>query len=251
MKRAIPLVLLLLAAPLLAAAQTQDVKLLVDTIVVQAEGTYEADPDLATLTFVVFAEDKRLARAYELATAGLTRIVELAERHNIAKADVTSSVFSVTPDYGGKRKPRSYTVQSTVTVRLRDLNRVALVIDDAVESGVAEFRSASYSLEDEETAKQKAVAEAMRRAQQRARTAVGENGRQLGELRHATLDIKMDIRWASFGLERVAFLTAGVVPGFGAGRATAPSPPPPPPYSEVAPERIKITATASCVFQIQ
>lgn len=245
MKRPLSLVLLLLAAPLLTAAQTQDVKLLVDTIVVQAEGTYEADPDQATLTFVVFGEDKKLARAYELATAGLTRITELAERHNVAKGDVTSSVFSVTPDYGGKRTPRSYRVQSTVTVKMRDLSRVAFVIDDAVESGVAEFRSASYSLADEEQAKQKAVAEAMRRAQQRARAAVGENGRQLGQLRYASLDIKTDPRWERFGLDGVGYLTLGV-------RASgAAAPPPPPPYSEIAPEKVRITATAQCVFQIQ
>ena len=247
MKRAIPLVLLLLAGPLLAAAQAQDVKLLVDTIVVQAEGTYEADPDLATLTFVVFGEDKKLARAYELATEGLTRIVELAERNKVAKADVSAGVFSVTPLYDGKRKPRAYRVHTTVTIKMRDLSRVAFVIDDAVEAGVAELRSASYSLADEEQAKQKAVAEAMRRAQQRARTAVGENGRQLGELRYANLDVKQPVAM-------VQFMTAGVSPGFeeeaGAGgllsRAKVAAPLPP-----IAPERITVRATAQCVFQIQ
>ena len=243
MKRTFSLLLLLLAAPLLLPAQSQDVKLMIDTIVVQAEGTYEADPDLATLTFVVFAEDKKLTRAYELATNGLKRIVELAERNKVAKTDVSSSVFSVTPDYSGKKTARSYRVQTTVTVKVRDLSRVAFVIDDAVESGVAEFRSAAYTLADEETAKQKAVAEAMRRAQQRARVAVGENGRRLGELRHASLDIKMSHPFRVDGLETVAFLAAGV---------TAPQPsPPPPPLAEISPEKITITATAQCVYQIQ
>ncbi len=31
--------------------QTPDVKFVADTLVVQAEGSYESDPDLATLTF--------------------------------------------------------------------------------------------------------------------------------------------------------------------------------------------------------
>jgi hypothetical protein len=246
------LVLALLAAPLAVSAQTQDWKATLDTIAVEAEGVYEADPDLATLTFQVFAEEKELRRAYEKATQALERITELAERNRIAKSDISAGVFTSTPLYEGKRKPRAYRVQTVVTVKVRDLSRVGFLVDDAVESGVAEFRSASYSLADEEAAKQRAVAEAMRRAQRRARTAVEETQRRLGQLRQANIDIKMDIRniqWGAWGLDSTAFLTAGLARG-SRGRAT-PQSAPSPPYSEVAPEKIKITATARCIFQIQ
>lgn len=42
---------------LTAAAQTPELKFIADTLVVQADGTYDADPDLATLTFQIFAQD--------------------------------------------------------------------------------------------------------------------------------------------------------------------------------------------------
>ncbi len=246
MKQMLSLALALLAVPLLAAAQSQDVKLMLDTIVVQAEGSYEADPDLATLTFVVSAEDKQLQRAYETATASLKRIVELAERHGVRKDDVSSGSFNVVPLYEGKKKPRAYRVNTTVTLRVRDLAKVPLVIDDAVESEVAEFRSAAYSLADEEAAKQKAVAEAMRRAQQRAKVAVAENGRQLGTLRYAKLDVSL--QWPLPA--DIAFFSAGVWPPAEpeqAMRAAVPPPPPPP----ITPQKIKIAATAQCIYQIQ
>jgi uncharacterized protein YggE len=40
--------------------QNSDLKFVADTLVVEAEGKYEADPDLATLTFSVFAQDRNL-----------------------------------------------------------------------------------------------------------------------------------------------------------------------------------------------
>src|SRR5438128_220272 len=52
-------------ASLIAFAQTPELKFIADTLVVQADGTYDADPDLATLTFQIFAQDKDIKRAYD------------------------------------------------------------------------------------------------------------------------------------------------------------------------------------------
>jgi len=53
----------LLVCTLPLAAQNNDVKFIADTLVVQADGTYEADPDLATLTFDISSQDKELKPA--------------------------------------------------------------------------------------------------------------------------------------------------------------------------------------------
>ena len=41
-----------------AHSQNAEIKFIADTLPVQADGTYQADPDLATLTFDVTAQDK-------------------------------------------------------------------------------------------------------------------------------------------------------------------------------------------------
>lgn len=41
-----------------ATAQNPELKFIADTLVVQANGTYEADPDLATMTFQIFSQEK-------------------------------------------------------------------------------------------------------------------------------------------------------------------------------------------------
>jgi uncharacterized protein YggE len=58
-----------------ASAQKPEPKFIADTLVVEAEGTYETDPDLATLTFDVSSQDKELKRAYDNAAQSIRRIV--------------------------------------------------------------------------------------------------------------------------------------------------------------------------------
>ena len=153
MKRVLQAAVVLLLAAFSAAAQTQDVKYVADTVVVQAEGQYEADPDLATLTFQVSVQDKELRKAYERATESLNRIVRLAERNRLAKDDVSTGSFTVFPIYDWndrKRKARAYRVESRVTLRVRDFTRIGTLIDESVEEGIVDFRSLTYSLADEE-----------------------------------------------------------------------------------------------------
>ena len=49
MRRVAAVLLLITWASVLASAQTPELKFIADTLVVQADGTYEADPDLAKM----------------------------------------------------------------------------------------------------------------------------------------------------------------------------------------------------------
>ena len=53
---------------LTSKAQTPEVKFIADTLVVQADGTFETDPDLATLTFDISSQDKELKPTYDKAS---------------------------------------------------------------------------------------------------------------------------------------------------------------------------------------
>src|SRR5580765_3069933 len=109
-------------ASLTAFAQTPELKFIADTLVVQADGTYDADPDLATLTFQIFAQDNDIKRAYDTATRSIQRIVEIAQRNGLAKDDIRSGVLTVSPIYEGDRKKRarSYYVQGEEVLKVRD-----------------------------------------------------------------------------------------------------------------------------------
>src|SRR5437016_13212984 len=162
--------LVFLFAPLIAVAQNPELKFIADSLVVQADGTYDADPDLATLTFQIFAQDKDIKRAYETATRSMLRIVDIAQRNGLAKDDIRSGVLTVSPIYEGdrKKKARSYYVQGQEVLKVRDFAKIGLILDASVEDGATDLRSLTYSLADDESAKKKAVAEAMHHAIGRA-----------------------------------------------------------------------------------
>jgi uncharacterized protein YggE len=88
---------LLLASTSVACAQAPELKFIADTLVVQADGTYEADPDLATMTFRIFSQEKELKKAYDAATQSMQRIETVAANNGLAKEDVRSGILTVAP----------------------------------------------------------------------------------------------------------------------------------------------------------
>jgi len=234
------------------AAQNPEVKFIADTLVVQAEGTYETDPDLATLTFDISSQEKDLKTAYDGATKSMQRIVALAEHNGLKKEDISTGVLTVAPRYGGDRKrtARSYLVQGQMVLKVRDFSQIGPILDGSVEDGIADFRSLTYSLVDEEAAKQRAVAVAMHRAVGRANAALEQKGQKVGALRYASLDVRQLMGVAR--LEPAQMMAAAQtveVSGetFGSRRKSVVAPPPLPP---VSPEKITVSATVQCAFQI-
>jgi uncharacterized protein YggE len=231
-------------------AQNPDVKFIADTLIVQAEGTYEADPDVATVTFDISTQEKELKPAYEKASQSMRKISELADRSGLKKEDVSTGVLTVTPFYEGDRKKRarSFLVSGRIVLKVRDFSKLGSIMDDSVQDGIADFRSLTYSLSDEEAAKQRAVAEAMKRAIGRANAALEQKGQKVGALRFASLDVRQLIGIAPI---EVAALDQSVeVSGGLFSRAKRPAAlPPPPPVAH--PEKIAVSATVQCAFQIQ
>jgi uncharacterized protein YggE len=233
-----------------AAAQTQETKFIADTIVVQADGKYEADPDLATVTFSISTQEKELRRAYDKAAQSMQHILQVARQNGLREEEISRSALAVIPFYSGdpnKRNARSYRVESQVTLRVRDFSKIGPLLDDSIQEGIVELRSLTYSLADEEAAKERAVADAMRRAVGRAAAALEQKGQKLGALRYANLDVKQMVgvaRMETMGLADMVQLSAGAVDTKARQQAVIPMP-------AAAAERITVTATVQCIFQIQ
>ena len=252
MKDLIITVVLFLACVPAGRAQVPELKFIADTVVVQADGTYEANPDLATITFRIFSQDKELKKAYDAATQSLQRISTLASNNGLKKEEIRSGVLTVAPVYEGDRKKhaRSYYVQGEIVLLLHDFSRIGPILDGSVDDGVADFRSITYSLADEEAAKKQAVAEAMRHALGRAMIALEQKGQKLGGLRYMSLDVKQLLGVAE--LQNVGTTAETVEVSAGGGgvfshKKASPPPPLPPPQ----PEKITVTASVQCAFQIQ
>ena len=238
-----------------AGQRGADVRFVADTLVVQAEGSYEGDPDLATLTFDVSTQEKELKQAYAKASQSMRTIVEVAERNGLSKDAIHTGVLTVTPFYEGgrKQKARSYRVQGLVVLKVQDFSKVGPIMDDSIQDGIADFRSLTYSLANEEAAKKKAVADAMQRALGRATVALEQTKQKLGAARSVNLEVSQLVGVAEFTetfwqAREESGSGGGGFPIFGGAKKAAPPPPPPPP---VRPEKITISANVQCVFGIE
>jgi uncharacterized protein YggE len=250
MKNCVVTILALLVWAPAASAQAPDVKFIADTLVVQADGAYEADPDLATMTFRIFSQEKELRKAYDTATQSMQRISALADSNGLKKEDISTGVLTVAPMYEGDRKKRahSYSVQGEIVLRVHDFSHIGPILDGSVDDGIADFRSLTYSLADEESAKKQAVAEAIRHAIGRASIALEQKGQKLGGLRYMSLDVRQ-----LFGIAQLQSMPAVAesveVSGgdglFGRKEKMRTTPPP------LQPEKIEVTASVQCAFQIQ
>jgi uncharacterized protein YggE len=248
------IVFFLLLAPMFASAQQAEVKFIADTLVVQAEGSYESDPDLAIMTFDISSQEKELKEAYAKASQSMRTIVGVAERNGLGKEAIQTGVLTVTPFYEGDRKKRAraYRVQGHVVLKIQDFAKVGTIMDQSVQDGIVDFRSLTYQLSNEEAAKQKAVADAMHRAAGRATVALEQTKQKLGPARSVSLEVHNLIGIAEIqGMQFYAGDSleerssgAGI---FGGAKKMALPPPPPP----VQPEKITITASVQCVFGIE
>ena len=251
------IVLFVLLAPLLAKAQQPEVKFIADTLVVQAEGKYESDPDLAIMTFDISSQEKELKDAYAKASQSMRTVVGVAERNGLGKDAIQTGVLTITPFYEGDRKKRAraYRVQGHVVLRIQDFAKVGPIMDESVQDGIADFRSLTYQLSNEEAAKQKAVADAMHRAAGRATVALEQTKQKLGPARSISLEVHnligiAQIQSLPYDVYAYASETTERSSGGGgifAAKKMAPPPPPPP----VQPEKITITASVQCVFGIE
>jgi len=256
MKLRILPVFLAVLATLRVTAQQPEVKFVADTLVVQSEGSFESDPDLAVLAFDVSAQEKELKEAYGKASQSLRNIVAVAERNGLSKDAIQTGVLTVTPFYGGdrNRRARAYRVQGHIVLKVQDFARIGPIMDESVQEGIVDFRSLTYELANEESAKQKAVADAMHRAVGRASVALEQTKQKLGPARSVSLEIRnlvgiAQIQSPPFQVYTLPNESSGGGGGFfGAAKKMAPPPPPPPP---VQPGKITITASVQCVFGIE
>lgn len=251
-RTALCLVFLCVFAVPALAQQNDQTKFIADTLVVQANGTFEAEPDLATLTFDITSQDKDLTLAYAKATQSMQQIVAVAEKSGLTKQEVSTGVLTLTPsgDVGRNKKPKWYFVQGQVVLKVHDFTKIGAILNDSVENGLANFRSLEYSLENPESAKARAAADAMHNAIERAKAALAENGQKPGSIRYANLDIGqitgiMQYNAAQLGTSMQTVEVEAAGSGGGLSRGTVPPAVMAPP---VQPGKITVSATVQCAF---
>jgi uncharacterized protein YggE len=172
------LVALLLVLPI-AAWGADSTKSETPTLTVSATGSLDVFPDTAFVTVGMETAGKTLAETQRQNSAVMQKVMQRFQELKIDKERIQTSSFIVAPQYKPQPPRRSdtppsppeiigYTVSNTVTVEVRDLEKVTAVIEGASAAGANHFQGLQWTLRDEQQARLRALKIAAAKAREKA-----------------------------------------------------------------------------------
>jgi uncharacterized protein YggE len=210
-----------------------------NSVFVGADGKFEANPDTAVVQFNISAQEDNSRAAYDRASKAAEQIRQILRNNGIEPKTAEIGYYSLQPVYdykSAKRKLVGYRVTANVSLKLKDFTKVAPIVQQLADSDVTENQSLSYTLENIDAAKTKAVEDAYRHARESADAVARASGRTLGELSYASVDTFENIR--------VAPMATGAVMRMSMQAAPAPT-------EEFTPQNVTVTAHVNAMFGLK
>jgi len=157
-------------------------------ISVTGEATVSVPPDLAEIDGGVTSEAKTAREASEANNAAMGKVLQALKGAGIEEKDVQTSRLSLQPQSAPNRSGPSaiagYRASNRVTIRVRDVTKVASVIDTLVGAGANEIGGINFVVSQAskllDEARERAVADARRKAEIYAKAAGVTLGAPLG-----------------------------------------------------------------------
>ncbi len=224
------------------AAVTQDrptVSAQPNTIYVGAEGKFESAPDTAQIQFNVSVQDDTSQAAFQRASKNVEQVRQVLRNNGIDPKAASVGFLSVQPVYELKPKQRviGYRVTTDVTLKLKDFAKVGPITQQLADANVSETQTLTYTLENIDEAKNKAIEDAYRRARNSADTLARASGRTLGDLSYASVD--------TFENPRM------VMPHMARAMSAMVNAAPPAPTEEFTPQTVTVTAHVNALFNLK
>ncbi|TFL18626.1 SIMPL domain-containing protein [Jannaschia formosa] len=177
--RVIPILLFPLLLPLMAAAQEAP------RLLVEGRGEVSLVPDVATVSVSVTREAETAEAAMEMLAEATAAVLERIAAEGIAARDVQTGQIALQPSWDQREDraaPRivGYIAQNSLTVRVRDLDRLGAAMTAVVADGANGLNGLSFEVAEprpaEDEARRAAFADAMAKARLYAEAAGMEVG---------------------------------------------------------------------------
>lgn len=210
-----------------------------NTVYVGADGKFEAPPDTAVIQFHVSTQGDTSQVAFESASKDVEKVRQVLRANGIDPKQANIGFLSVQPIYdwkNPKQKVVGYRVSTDVTLKLKEFSKVAPVTQQLADANVSETQTLSYTLENMDEAKNKAVEDAYRRAHSSADTLARASGRVLGDLSYASVD---------------TFEAPRPIPRMARALAATANAAPPAPTEEFTPQTVTVTAHVNALFSLK
>ena len=107
-------------------------------ISVSGKGSIDLVPDLALLNVGVEAMAESVSQARNEAAQAMDAIIAAVKAHGLEDRDIQTRAFNIRPQYEYQNNRSilvGYTVSSSATVKIRDIDNVGPIIDDVADAG--------------------------------------------------------------------------------------------------------------------
>lgn len=187
----------------------------------------------------VAAQDDSSQAAYQRASKDVEQVRQVLRANGLDPKTATVGFFSVQPLYEWKPKQRviGYRVTTDITLKLKDFSKIGTITQQLADANVSETQTLNYILENMDEAKNKAVADAYRKARNSADTIAQASGRALGDLSYASVD--------TFESPRV------IMPRMARAMVVGPNAATPAPTEEFSPQNVTVTAHVNALFNLK
>jgi hypothetical protein len=156
------------------------------TVVVSGEGKVVIKPDVAIMNFGLVSQNIALAAAQKENTEKMNNFLKgLKKDFQVEEKDVQTSNYSINPRYdwnSGQQKLIGYEVSQSVTVKVRNLDKLGDIVARAGSEQLNQVGSLQFTIDDPENAKKEAREKAFAQVKQRAEDLAKVSGVKLGRI---------------------------------------------------------------------
>lgn len=162
-----------LVVPAAASAQNVEITSSGPVIELSVYESVTADPDLVTIGAGVTTEAPTAVEAMRQNAVQMRKVIDRILALGVDEDDIQTMGINLNARYDYDRETqqnvfRGYQVSNRVSVKLHEVDETGEVLDALVAAGATDLSGPTFSIEDDEAAKEAARASAVARANQRA-----------------------------------------------------------------------------------
>lgn len=150
------------------------------TVTVVGEGSASAKPDVARASIGVEITTTTVADATKQNNDRMNAVIAKIKSLGVADKDIQTTNYNVSIQRGRSNEITGYRVANTVSLTIRDLDKVGTILDQASQAGANNIYGISFAVDDttklQADARAKAMADAQKRADELARLAGATRG---------------------------------------------------------------------------
>ena len=165
------------------------------TIAFTEEGKVIAKPDIAKVSFSVITQGTQVTAVQAENNQKMQKVIDFVKKQGVTDKDIQTTNYSLNPqyDYTWCRKSKDdtrycspkiigYELTQSVEAKIRDFNKINIIIGGLSDAGANQISNISFSLDEPEDYKNQSRIEALKKIEKRAQLLSKETSLKLGKI---------------------------------------------------------------------